>query len=185
MNYGCRVMVPEITQEEQVELDKALYDALNPLASAIRSRQTGLPEDRMWDADPVAVALSVLAAWKAVDAEVRRLTAHAAATAGSYGASYEQLGAVWGITRQGARKKWPDAVTRPAPPAARTSNLEIFGGTAELAQAPSGGWSWTGEGADGASGTAGEGVSYATAEEAAAHAGAFLKEHASDSVGRP
>lgn len=179
------MMLPEITQEEQVELDKALYDALNPLASAIRSRETGLSADRMWDADPVAVALSVLAAWRVVDAEVKRLTANAAATAGSYGASYEQLGAVWGITRQGARKKWPGAITRPALATARPTSLEIFGGTAELVQAPSGGWSWRGEGADGAFGAADDGACYATAEEAAAHAGAFLKEHAADTAGQP
>ncbi|MET8751749.1 hypothetical protein ABZW32_16840 [Streptomyces sp. NPDC004667] len=65
---------------------------------------------------------------------------------------------MWGITRQGARKKWPDAITRPAPPTARTSTLEIFGGTAEPVQAPSGGWTWTGKGADGASGAAGDGA---------------------------
>ncbi|CAM5588688.1 hypothetical protein BOQ63_001960 (plasmid) [Streptomyces viridifaciens] len=120
-----------------------------------------------------------------MDAEVKRLTANAAATAGSYGASYEQLGAVWGITRQGARKKWPDAITRPALVTVRPTNLEIFGGTAELVQAPSGGWSWTGEGADGAFGAADDGAFYATAEEAAAHAGAFLKEHAADTAGQP
>ncbi|MFF3389902.1 hypothetical protein ACFYW1_02950 [Streptomyces sp. NPDC002669] len=178
------MMESGITREEQVELDKALYDALNPLASAIRARTTGLSVDRMWDAEPVEVALSVLAAWKVVDAEVKRLTANAAATAGSYGASYEQLGAVWGITRQGARKKWPDAVSRPAPAAARTSTLELFGGTAELVQRPSGGWSWTGRGADGASGAADDGTACATAEEAAAHAGVFLKEHGPGAVDR-
>ncbi|MET9922808.1 hypothetical protein ABZZ04_37960 [Streptomyces sp. NPDC006435] len=176
--------VSEITPEEQIELDKALYDALNPLASAIRSRRTGLPADRMWDADPVEVALSVLAAWKVMDGEVRRLTGQAAATAGSYGASYEQLGAVWGITRQGARKKWPDAVSRPAPAAAGRRGLALFGGTAELVQAPSGDWSWAGRGADGTSGTVADGTRYATAEEAAAHAGAFLKEHALGADGR-
>lgn len=176
--------VSEITPEEQAELDKALYDALNPLASAIRSRQTGQPADRMWAADPVDVALSVLAAWKVMDAEVRRLTAHAAATAGSYGASYEQMGAVWGITRQGARKKWPDAVSRPAPTTAGRSTLTLFGGTAELVQAPSGDWSWTGVGADGTSVAAAGGTRYATAEEAAAHAGGFLKEHALDTTDR-
>ncbi|MFH8258496.1 hypothetical protein [Streptomyces roseolus] len=170
----------ETTPEEQAELDKALYDALNPLASAIRSRQTGLPADRMWEASPVEVALSVLAAWKVMDAEVRRLTAHAAATAGSYGASYEQMGAVWGITRQGARKKWPDAVSRSAPATAGRSALTLFGGTAELTQAPSGDWSWAGVGADGTHVAATDGKRYATAEEAAAHAGAFLKEHAVD-----
>ncbi|MER7057259.1 MULTISPECIES: hypothetical protein [unclassified Streptomyces] len=169
--------VSEITPEEQAELDKALYDTLNPLASAIRSRETGLSADRMWDASPVEVALSVLAAWKVMDGEVKRLTERAAVTAGSYGASYEQLGAVWGITRQGARKKWPDAVSRPAPTTAGKSTLALFGGTAELVRSPSGGWGWTGRGADGASGTA-DGAPYATAEEAAAHAGAFLKERA-------
>ncbi|WP_432086362.1 hypothetical protein [Streptomyces sp. bgisy095] len=168
----------EITYKEQVELDKALYDALNPLASAIRSRATGLPADRMWEADPVEVALSVLAAWKVMDIEVKRLTGQAATTAGSYGASYEQLGSVWGITRQGARKKWPDAVSRPASAAAGTRRLALFGGTAELVQAPAGDWSWTGKGADGVSCSAADGTRYATAEEAAAHAGAFLKEHA-------
>ncbi|MGA5873961.1 hypothetical protein [Streptomyces cinereoruber] len=173
----------EITPEEQAELDKALYNALNPLASAIRSRETGLSADRMWDASPVEVALSVLAAWKVMDGEVKRLTERAAATAGSYGASYEQLGAVWGITRQGARKKWPDAVSRPASPMAGT--LALFGGTAELVQSPSGGWGWTGRGADGASSTVAERAPYATAEEAAAHAGVFLKEHALDTDDQP
>ncbi len=72
----------EITAEEQVELDKALYDALDPLASAIRSRLSGLPEERKWEAEPVEVALSVLAAWKVVDTEVKRLTATAEALPG-------------------------------------------------------------------------------------------------------
>ncbi|KOU14848.1 hypothetical protein ADK52_36450 [Streptomyces sp. WM6372] len=176
--------IHEITPEERAELDKALYDALHPLAAAVRSRETGLPADRLWDADPAEVALSVLAAWRVVDGEVGRLTAQAAATAGSYGASYERLGAVWGITRQGARKKWPEAVRRPAPVTPGTSALALFGGTAELVQAPSGEWRWTGTGADGASGMAGDGACYATAEEAAAHAGAFLKDHALDAPDR-
>ncbi|MFE2724261.1 hypothetical protein [Kitasatospora sp. NPDC059327] len=170
----------EITLEEQVGLDKALLGALDPLASAIRSRASGLSEERVWVEDPVDVTLSVLAAWKLVDAEVKRLTAIAAGTAGSYGASYEQLGAVWGITRQGARKKWPDAVGRPATAGAA---LRLFGGTAELVadQEPDG-WGWTAEGADGTRGAAAAGTRYATKEEAAAHAGAFLAEHAAGSA---
>ncbi|WP_372348595.1 hypothetical protein [Streptomyces sp. KL116D] len=173
------MMAFEITPEEQTELDKALYDALNPLALAIRSRQTGLPADRVWEADPIDVTLSVLAAWKVMDAEVRQLTAHAAATAGSYGASYEQMGAVWGITRQGARKKWPGAINRSAPATAERNTLALFGGTAELVQVPSGDWSWTGVGADGTSASVTDETRYATADAAAAHAGAFLKEHSS------
>ncbi|MEU1508077.1 hypothetical protein [Kitasatospora sp. NPDC005748] len=165
----------EITLEEQAQLAKALLDALNPLASALHARTSGLPEERMWEAEPVEVTLSVLAAWRVVDAEVKRLTAIAAGTAGSYGASYEQLGAVWGITRQGARKKWPEAVTRPA--ARAGAALRLFGGTAELVRAPeSGGWSWSGEGADGTRGAAD--TRCASKEEAAAHAGAFLAAHA-------
>ncbi|WP_217223865.1 hypothetical protein [Streptomyces anulatus] len=169
-----------ITTEEQVELDKALYDALTPLASAIRSRLSGLPEDRKWEAEPVEVALSVLAAWKVVDTEVKRLTATAADTAGTYGASYEQLGSVWGITRQGARKKWPDAVSRPvAAGASANRTVELCGGTAELTrESGSGLWRWSGVGADGTRGAAEAAVRYATPEEAAAHAGAFLKGHA-------
>lgn len=172
----------EITPEEQTELGKALTDALTPLAAAIRSRESGLSEARMWDADPADVTLSVLAAWKVVDTEVKRLTAMAAATAGSYGASYEQLGAVWGITRQGARKKWPDAVSRTTVAAARTgAALELFGGTAHLMRDPaSDGWTWTGEGADETRGAAENDTWYSTKEEAAAHAGAFLREHATD-----
>ncbi|MYR41920.1 hypothetical protein [Streptomyces sp. SID5910] len=171
---------PQITPEERAQLDKALYDALNPLASALRSRTSGLPEERMWEGEPVEVALSVLTAWKAVDAEVKRLTAVAAGTAGSYGASYEQLGAAWGITRQGARKKWPEAVSRPAPASAQPgAPLELCGGVAELTQDPSsGGWRWAGEAADGTHGTADAGTWYTTKEEAAAHAGAFLRGHA-------
>ncbi|MEV7025592.1 hypothetical protein [Kitasatospora sp. NPDC093558] len=169
------MMMPEITREEQAALDKALCDALDPLAAAIRSRRTGLAQDRMWDADPAEVALSVLAAWKVVDGAVKQLAATAAGTAGSYGASYEQLGAVWGITRQGARKKWPDAVQRPAQAA---GSLELFGGTAQLVETPGGGWRWSATGADGVRGAADDGERHVSAEVAAAHAGAFLREHA-------
>ncbi|MEV6976726.1 hypothetical protein [Kitasatospora sp. NPDC093806] len=171
------MMEPQITTEEQAELAKSLLDALDPLAIAVRSRATGLPESRLWDADPADVALTVLATWKIVDAEVKRLTAIAAGTAGAYGASYEQLGAAWGITRQGARKKWPDAVGRPAAPAPVV--LELFGGTAVLTQDPATeGWTWTATGADGSPGSADGDPARTTREEAAAYAGAFLREHA-------
>lgn len=159
-------------EPERVELARALLDALDPLAASVRARATGLPPDRMWAADPVDVSLSVLAAWKVVDEEVKRLTAIAARTAGSYGASYERLGAAWGITRQGARKKWPDAVGKRR----EVSALELFGGRAELSwEEVPGGWRWSGRGADG---TDDAGRAFPTKEEAAAHAGAFLKEHA-------
>ncbi|MGW0782593.1 hypothetical protein [Streptomyces sp. NPDC002913] len=173
----------EATHTELTALEKSLCDALNPLASALRARSSGLPEDRMWVADPIEVSLSVLEGWKVVDSAVARLTEQAARTAGSYGASYEQLGAAWGITRQGARKKWPDAVSRPAA-GAEPGRVELFGGTAELFREPSsGGWRWTGRGADGTRGAADGALHCGTKEEAAAYAGAFLKEHAGDTAG--
>ncbi|MFB6890482.1 hypothetical protein ACFCX4_14325 [Kitasatospora sp. NPDC056327] len=168
--------MPQITPDERTELARALLDALDPLATAVRARTTGEPVHRMWDADPADVALTVLATWKVVDAEVKRLTEIAAGTAGSYGASYEQLGAAWGITRQGARKKWPDAVLRP-PAGEAVTVLELFGGTAELTRDPTGGhWTWTARAADG-SRTA-PAAPQPTREEAAAHAGAYLHQHA-------
>ncbi len=131
----------------------------------------------MWDAEPVDVALGVLAAWRVVDAEVKRLTEIAAGTAGSYGASYEQLGAAWGITRQGARKKWPDAVTRPSTAEAPVA-LELFGGEAVLTpDRATGHWTWTAHAADGSCGASAPEAASPTREEAAAYAGAYLREH--------
>ncbi|MGY5138000.1 hypothetical protein ACWGJW_37430, partial [Streptomyces nigrescens] len=76
------MLMPEITTAELTALDTALLDALNALAASMRARATGLPEDRMWAADPADVALSILSAWKVVDEEVKRLTAISARTAG-------------------------------------------------------------------------------------------------------
>ncbi|MFF8775397.1 hypothetical protein [Kitasatospora sp. NPDC015120] len=167
-----------ITPDEQAGLVRALLDALNPLASAIRARATGQPENRMWDGDPADAALTVLATWKVVDAEVKRLTEGAARTAGSYGASYEQLGTAWGITRQGARKKWPDAVPRPSAATPAPVTFELFGGEAELTQDPATGhWTWAALAADGSRGTPAPGAAPCTSrEEAAAYAGAHLRE---------
>ncbi|MFE4333775.1 hypothetical protein ACFRQM_31410 [Streptomyces sp. NPDC056831] len=175
------MVMPEITTAELTALDTALLEALNPLATSMRARATGLPEDHMWAADPSDVALSILSTWKVVDEEVKRLTAIAAQTAGAHGASYERMGAAWGITRQGARKKWPDAVDKSAATEMGASSLELFGGTAELFRdTSSDGWRWKGRGADGTCSEDNGALTLATKEEAAAHAGAFLKEHTAD-----
>ncbi|MFJ9951247.1 hypothetical protein [Kitasatospora sp. NPDC091207] len=168
---------PDITATERTALDRILLDALDPLASAIRARANGYRVDRGRAADPAEVALAVLGTWKVVDQEVERLTAIAARTAASHGATYERLGAAWGLTRQGARAKWPDAVERPAaaPPSSR--RIELFGGAAELLpDATSGGWRWSARGADGTR-SADDSPALATTMEAAARAGAFPKEH--------
>lgn len=177
---------PDVTATERTALDRILLDALDPLASAMRARATGYSADRMWAADPAEVALAVLGTWKVVDQEVERLTAMAARTAASYGAGYERLGAAWGLTRQGARRKWPDAVDGQAAARRDGSVLDLFGGTAELfADATSGGWHWSARGADGAHSAEEDAPLLARKEEAAAHAGAFLREHSTEAGRTP
>ncbi|MET8756205.1 hypothetical protein ABZW32_39890, partial [Streptomyces sp. NPDC004667] len=96
---------------------------------------------------------------------------------GHQGAGYPQLGAAWGITRQSARTKWPDAVPSrahlPQPPVP----VQHAGGTAAVLHQPDtdGLWMFTALAADGT-----QHVSPAeyTSSTAAAHdARAFLAEH--------
>ena len=91
------------------------------------------------------------------------------------------MGLAWGISRQGARKRWPDVASAfSQPPAGEPlrTTIAAFGGTADLSwHGTEGGWWWIATGADGHSGDA-EDTTYDTREEAAAMAGAFLQQHA-------
>jgi hypothetical protein len=51
--------------------------------------------------------LALLAALTATEREVAALTATAAERAAEHGADYPALGAAAGMTRQGARRRWP------------------------------------------------------------------------------
>ncbi|GAA3335323.1 hypothetical protein GCM10020358_03130 [Amorphoplanes nipponensis] len=51
--------------------------------------------------------LALLAALTAAEREITTLTARAAERAAEYGADYPALGAAAGMTRQGARRRWP------------------------------------------------------------------------------
>ncbi|MFE0133290.1 hypothetical protein ACFWY6_17230 [Streptomyces sp. NPDC059037] len=46
--------------------------------------------------------------------ETERLADDFVANAGMHGANYPELGAAWGMTHQGVRKRWPHPVTTEA-----------------------------------------------------------------------
>ncbi|MFF4607768.1 hypothetical protein ACFY12_34145 [Streptomyces sp. NPDC001339] len=157
------------------------------LADQLSTRVRDLPADAPEDAHLVVRdagdwQLARLRALREIRTAAAVLADRTVAAAGIRGAGYPQLGDAWAITRQGARKKWPDAVSAMAAPPggqeARTT-IEAFGGTADLSwHGAEGGWWWIGQGADGTGADAGEDVTYDTKEEAAANAGAFLQQHA-------
>ncbi|MGW6605167.1 hypothetical protein [Streptomyces sp. NPDC055036] len=122
--------------------------------------------------------LAVLRALRQIKTETGRLADDFAADAGMHGANFPDLGAAWGITRQGARKRWPHAVSALNPDAYRGRDpiqFEAFGGDARVSFHPNdGGWWWSATAANGRNAEAPEDVTYDTSEEASAAAGAFL-----------
>ncbi|MFI5987090.1 hypothetical protein ACIBEA_40275 [Streptomyces sp. NPDC051555] len=175
---------PDPKQAKQ--LRRQVSDLADALADQLSTRVRALPADAPDDA-PLVVRdagdwnLSRIRALREIRTAAEELADETAPAAGIRGAGYPQLGDAWAITRQGARKKWPHAVSAmSAPPAGQEirTTIEVFGGTADLSwHASEGGWWWIGQGADGAAGDAEE-TTYDTREEAAANAGAFLQQHA-------
>ncbi|MCQ8194687.1 hypothetical protein [Streptomyces rugosispiralis] len=122
--------------------------------------------------------LSMLRALRQIKTETERLADDFAAEAGMHGANYPDLGAAWGITRQGARKRWSHTVSALNPDTYRGRepiHFEAFGGEARVSFHPDdGGWWWIATAANRRTAEAPEGVTYDTSEEASAAAGAFL-----------
>nr|WTE08748.1 hypothetical protein OH765_40215 [Streptomyces anulatus] len=159
----------------------ALADELaDQLSTRVRDLPAAAPEGaHLVVRDAGDWQLARLRALREIRMVAERLADRTVAAAGIRGAGYPQLGDAWAITRQGARKKWPDAVSAMSPPPAgqepRTT-LAAFGGSVELSwHGAEGGWWWSGEGADGA--TAESAITHDTKEQAAADAGAFLQQH--------
>ncbi|WP_274036693.1 hypothetical protein [Streptomyces sp. MMBL 11-1] len=176
---------PDPKQSAQVRARVA--DLATELADQLSTRVQALPADAPDNAHLVVRdagdwVLARMRALREIRTAAETLADESAGTAGIRGAGYPQLGDAWAITRQGARKKWPQAVSAMSePPAGQESRttIEAFGGTADLSwHAIEGGWWWIGQGADGTPGDAGEETTYDTREEAAANAGAFLQQHA-------
>lgn len=73
----------------------------------------GTPADENWT-DPLASLRALALLSRAVD----ECAAAAARAAAGEGAGYPQLGSAWGVSRQGARKRWPGLVFTQRPPPA-------------------------------------------------------------------
>ncbi|MEY9961552.1 hypothetical protein [Streptacidiphilus sp. MAP5-52] len=167
------------TEDEGKQLRTELLAVAQKLAAQVCPRTRDLPEgDRTRQTLLVARPgqLALLRVLRELAPAAEELATEVAFRAGTNGANYRELGAAWGITRQSARKKWPDAM-RSAPPEETTGfEIEIGGGEARIIfnrEIP--GWTWTATGADALQG--GSRVASLTSQEASGHAGAWLQEH--------
>ncbi|GAA0707166.1 hypothetical protein GCM10009548_95040 [Streptomyces malaysiensis subsp. malaysiensis] len=172
----------ELTEAEHLALRQALSMAIGPLKQALYGETM-----ERWDQEnpgkplqfPAGRPLAELVTLKHAAEELEGMASAVAKEAGAKGASYADLGAAWGITRQAARKRWPMAVD---PGAARRTrppvDITAFGGKARVGfDSADGGWWWVAAAANGVSRDTGleeDAPTYDTSEEAAAAAGAFL-----------
>ncbi|MEU0074142.1 hypothetical protein ABZ027_32075 [Streptomyces sp. NPDC006332] len=173
----------EQTARIRARLDALADELADQLSTRVRDLPAAAPEDaHLVVRDAGDWHLARLRALREIRTVAEQLADRTVAAAGTRGAGYPQLGDAWAITRQGARKKWPDAVSAMSePPTGQQPRVTInaFGGTADVSwHGSEGGWWWIGQGADGTPGEAGEDTTYDTKEEAAAMAGAFLQQHA-------
>ncbi|MFJ2745857.1 hypothetical protein ACIO3O_40070 [Streptomyces sp. NPDC087440] len=166
-------------EDDLITLADDVHDAADRLARAISTRAADYHEagsDFPLEASAAPdYQLALLHALWQITRSAESRAATAAKVAGHCGAGYPDLGTAWGgITRQSARKKWPDAVRRPGTPDPIT--LELAGGRAVLTELPDDiGHIWEATGEDGEQGEADEPLN--SQAEAAAHAGAWLQQH--------
>lgn len=171
----------EFDPDDLVGLRDTLTETVNGLASLISARVHAY---RVAGQEPPAgvvisgdYQLAVLHVLRHVDRTVQELAASAAKIAGHQGASYTKLGAAWGVTRQSARTKWPDAVPSRGQQTQEPIPLAYAGGTAAIHHDPDAdAWSYIANGADGRHEEC-EPV-HTTSTDATAAATAFLIAHA-------
>jgi len=117
--------------------------------------------------------LSVLRALREMGPAAEELSNEVASRAGSQMATYVQLGAAWGISRQAARGRWPGVTRIMGVQYPEPTQLEMGGGEARISwHADESGWWWIATAANQRTDEAAE--TYDTREEAIVHAGAFL-----------
>lgn len=172
----------EPTGDDVIRLQDELHTAVRTFAHAVSTR---IAEYRAQGAEvPQTVefapdlALSHLYACHQAERMIKELIQETGHRAGVSGATYAQLGAACGITKQAARLRWPTSTRRTdgGDPMA----FELAGGTAHVSEREEGGFVWEATGADG---TAGSSLApYGRQAEAAAHAGSFLALHATDQL---
>lgn len=174
------------TSDQAAQCRAGVEDAALELVRGISAREAHLRDLSPEIAETLSLSNSETADWnlamlralRQIKTEAERLADDFAADAGMHGANYPDLGAAWGMTRQGARKRWPHAVSALNPDAYRGRDpieFEAFGGDARVSFHPNdGGWWWIATAANGRGAEAPEEVTYDTSEEASAAAGAFL-----------
>ncbi|MFJ8855204.1 hypothetical protein [Streptomyces sp. NPDC102437] len=174
------------TADQAAQCRARVEDAALELVRSISTREAHLRDLSPNIAETLALSngetadwnLAMLRALRQIRTEAERLGNDLAADAGMHGANYPDLGAAWGITRQGARKRWPHAVSALNPDAYRGREpvtVNLFGGSARISFHPDdGGWWWIATAANGQTAEAPEGLTHDTSEEASAAAGAFL-----------
>ena len=115
-----------MSSEDQITVlvDAAVTDLARRLAAlAMRPHSPAVPSapghtdapSRPDETGPVPDALTRLHALEHLRRAAERLACETARTAARAGAGYPQLGEACGISRQGARKRWP-GIVGPAPP---------------------------------------------------------------------
>ncbi|MDX3232492.1 hypothetical protein [Streptomyces sp. ME19-01-6] len=166
------------TPDQLQDLHDAVVDAVTTLADKISVPYGGLAEDDPRWATCMSTPewqLAMLRALRELEPLMPQLGERWARTAGILGASYTQLAAAAGISRQAATKRWPGAVP---PKDAAPVDIETAGGTGRVIyDQENRNWAWTARGANGASAKSDD-AGHATSEAAAAEAGAFLAANA-------
>ncbi|GGS31044.1 hypothetical protein GCM10010269_82090 [Streptomyces humidus] len=160
-----------------------LLDQMRSVANALARRMSARSRECMDNDHTAPAGVTQYADWQLAHLRVLRymqeavqeLAADTAQTAGGMGASYGQLGVAWGISRQAARKKWPQtgAAGESLP---ETIFIERYGGSAEVSRVPGrSSWTWMGRGCDGTDQQAAQSCDSRWAALTAADA--FLREH--------
>ncbi|MFD3518897.1 response regulator [Streptomyces sp. NPDC058653] len=114
----------ELAEEAVTELVRRMVGQL-PRSPAADGRQDIAPPGQSDAAEPAAGnPLDHLRALAHLSRAVTRCAQQEAAAAARAGAGYPQLGAAWGISRQGARQRWPGLVFTARPTSRPLPNTE-------------------------------------------------------------
>lgn len=175
----------EFDPDDLIGLHDILKETVDGLASVISVRDQAYRKAGQEPPPGVVISgdyqLAVLHVLRQVDRAVQEQAANAAKIAGHQGASYTKLGAAWGVTRQSARTKWPDAVPARGQQVHEPIPLAYAGGTAAIHHDPEAdAWWYIANGADGRHEEC-EPV-HTTSTDATAAATAFLIAHTKQDV---
>lgn len=108
----------ELSEATEQTLAGLTDAAVRELVGELTARLAGSAPGTFDTAEPgpAAEALARLRVLAHLTQAVDRCAAEEAATAARFGANYPRLGQAWGITRQGARRRWPGLVFTSHPP---------------------------------------------------------------------